>query len=290
MDDIHIQEMRDPTVAEAEVEIVERKGLGHPDTICDAVMEHISQALSKAYLERFGAILHHNCDKGLLVAGQVEHRLGGGRVIEPMRLIIGDRATTALGGKHLDIAAIAVETARAWFRERLRHVDPDRHLCYQVELRPGSEELAGLFLAGKSVLGANDTSAAVSYAPLSETERLVLETEYFLNSPMFKERFPESGEDVKVMGVRTGRSLALTVAMPLLDRYVVSEADYFQRKEATQQALVFLLHNHLKSLEAVRLSLNTLSRQSSGWPACTSRCWAPLPKMPIPARWVAAIR
>jgi S-adenosylmethionine synthetase len=69
MDDIHIQEMRDPTVAEAEVEIVERKGLGHPDTLCDAAMEHISQALSEAYLERFGAILHHNCDKGLLVAG-----------------------------------------------------------------------------------------------------------------------------------------------------------------------------------------------------------------------------
>jgi S-adenosylmethionine synthetase len=148
-----------------------------------------------------------------------------------MRLIIGDRATTALGGNQLDVAAIAVETARAWFRERLRHVDPDRHLRYQVELKPGSEELAGLFLVGKSVLGANDTSAAVGYAPLSETERLVLETEHLLNSPIFKDRFPESGEDVKVMGVRTGRSLALTVAMPLLDRYVVSEADYFQRKE-----------------------------------------------------------
>lgn len=43
------QEMRGPTVAEVEVEIVGRKGLGHPDTICDAVMERISQALSKPY-------------------------------------------------------------------------------------------------------------------------------------------------------------------------------------------------------------------------------------------------
>ncbi|MGH8072386.1 MAG: methionine adenosyltransferase [Candidatus Entotheonellia bacterium] len=244
--------------------IVERNGLGHPDTICDAVMEPISQALCKAYLARFGVILHHNCDNGLLVAGQAERRLGGGRVLEPVRLIIGDRATTAVGGKQLDVAAIAVEAAMAWFRERLRHVDADRHLFYQAELRPGTEELAGLFLAGKSVLGANDTSAAVGYAPLSKTERQVLETEYFLNSPMFKDRFPESGEDVKVMGVRAGRSLALTVAMPLLDRYVVSEADYFQRTEAIQQALVSHLHNHLKSPEAVTLSLNTLDRQGSG--------------------------
>jgi len=181
-----------------------------------------------------------------------------------MRLIIGDRATAAVGGKQLDVAAIAVETARAWFRERLRHVDPDRHLRYQVELKPGSEELAGLFLGGKGLLGANDTSAVVGYAPLSETECLVLETEHFLNSPMFKDRFPESGEDVKVMGVRTGRSLALTVAMPLLDRYVVSEAKYFQRKEVIQQVLLDHLRDHLQSLDAVTLSLNTLDRQGSG--------------------------
>jgi S-adenosylmethionine synthetase len=161
MDNNHIQEMHDPTVAEPEVEVVKRKGLGHPDTICDAVMNHISQVLSKAYQQPLGAILHHNCDKELLVAGQAEHRLGGGRVLEPMRLIIGDRATTALGGEYLDIAAIAVETAKAWFQECLRHVDPDRHLRYQVERRPGSEELAGLFLAGKGTLRANDTSTAV---------------------------------------------------------------------------------------------------------------------------------
>jgi S-adenosylmethionine synthetase len=91
----------------------------------------------------------------------------------------------------------------------------------------------------------------------------VLETGYFLNSPMFKDCFPDSGEDVKVMGVRTGRSLALTVARPLLDRYVVSEADYFQRKEAIQHALLSHLHNRLKSLESVMLSLNTLDRQGS---------------------------
>jgi S-adenosylmethionine synthetase len=143
--DIHIQRVSGPTVAEVDVEIVERKGLGHPDTICDAVMERLSQVLSQAYLERFGAILHFNCDKGLLVAGRVERRFGGGRVLEPMRLIIGDRATTAWEKKHLDAAEISVEAAKAWFRENLPRVDPDRHLSYQVELRPGSEELAALF-------------------------------------------------------------------------------------------------------------------------------------------------
>ena len=53
------------------LEIVERKGKGHPDTICDAIAEAVSIQLSKAYQDTFGHILHHNIDKCLLVAGQV---------------------------------------------------------------------------------------------------------------------------------------------------------------------------------------------------------------------------
>jgi len=261
MNQMRVQEIIGPTPGEAEVEIVERKGLGHPDTVCDLVMEKISQALSKAYMERFGRVLHHNCDKGLLVAGQVERRYGGGRVLEPMRLIIGDRATVTTG---VGVREIAIETAKAWFRERLPEVDPDRHLTYQVELKQGSEQLAGIFLDQKAILRSNDTSAATGYAPLSETERLVLETESFLNGPEFKAQYPETGRDVKVMGVRNGRSLSLTVAMPFLDRYVDSEATYFRRKREVHEVLVSHLGPRLKALEGVTVDMNALDRQGIG--------------------------
>lgn len=264
MDDIHIQMMSGPAAAELDVEIVERKGLGHPDTICDAVMERVSLALSRAYVERFGAILHHNCDKGLLMAGQVERRLGGGRVVEPMRLVMGDRATWCVGKEEIDVGAIAVEAAKTWFWENLRRVDPDRHLRYQVELKPGSEELVSLFLERKGVLGANDTSAAVGYAPLSDTERLVLEAEHHLNSAAFKTRFPETGEDVKVMAVRTGRRVSVTVAMPILDEYVESEAEYFRRKKEVHEALVAHLRTLLHDLQEVTVSINALDRRGLG--------------------------
>ncbi len=264
MDEIHVERITGPTPAEMAVEIVERKGLGHPDTICDAVMELVSQALSSAYLERFGAILHHNCDKGLLVAGRVERRLGGGRVVEPMRLIIGDRATNTVGAKSLDVAEVAIEAAKKWFREKLPRIDPNRHLRYQVELKPGSEELASLFLKTKGAHGANDTSAAVGYAPLTETETLVLETERHLNSPEWKRRFPETGEDIKVMGVRTGGHLALTVAMPLVDRYLETEAEYFQRKETVRQALLTHLYERLENLQELTVNLNSLDRRDAG--------------------------
>ena len=51
---------------DAPVEVVECKGSGHPDTLCDAIAERVSVALCRYYLEHFGAILHHNVDKVLL--------------------------------------------------------------------------------------------------------------------------------------------------------------------------------------------------------------------------------
>ena len=75
MNAIHIQQAGGPKTAHLDVEIVERKGVGHPDSMCDAIMEDVSRALSRAYRDRAGTVLHHNCDKALLVAGQVELRV-----------------------------------------------------------------------------------------------------------------------------------------------------------------------------------------------------------------------
>src|SRR3972149_4306443 len=139
---IHIQQASGPKTADLDVEIVERKGIGHPDSMCDAIMEDVARALSRAYRERAGTVLHFNCDKALLVAGQVALQWGGGRVLEPMRLVMGDRATVEWNGQRIEVDAIAVDAARQWIRAHLRHVDPDVHVQYQVELKPGSAALA----------------------------------------------------------------------------------------------------------------------------------------------------
>jgi S-adenosylmethionine synthetase len=261
VDEIHVQEISGVTASESEVEIVERKGLGHPDTICDLVMEQISQQLSRAYTASFGRILHHNCDKGLLVAGQVERSFGGGRVIEPMKLVVGDRATLV---KEFDVAKIAVETANHWFHRNFPDIEISRDLVYQVELKGGSDELTDIFRPGTGVAQANDTSAAVGYAPLSETERLVLDAERFLNGPDFKKGFPDSGKDVKVMGIRRGEQLDLTVAMPLLDRFIAHEAAYFARKEEMRLALASHLNARLDHVRNVTVTMNTLDRPDAG--------------------------
>ncbi len=255
-------------VSEFQVEMVERKGIGHPDSICDAIMDRVSIELSKEYLRQFGQVLHHNIDKAFLVAGDADVRFGGGTIREPMKLIFGDRATYVYKGREIPIREIAIRTAKNWIRENLRFVDPGGpddqdgpHVAYQLELRPGSPELVDIF--SRDVTGANDTSAAVGYWPMTETERLVLETEQFINSRTFKEEFPEAGEDVKVMGVRLGRELRLTAAVAFVDRFIESEAHYFQRKQAVYEAVMDFLSRRT-TLEKVTLELNTLDEPGRG--------------------------
>ena len=262
MTQIIIEQIRQISTARRRTEHVERKGLGHPDTICDCVMEAVSVALSQAYVEACGRVLHHNIDKGLLVAGQSAPMPGGGKILKPMRLIFGDRATAEVNGRRIAVGEIVESTASKWLREHLRFVDPARHVVYQNEILPGSPELVDIF--ARPQLTANDTSAAVGYAPLTETEQLVLEAEHYLNSPGFKERFPEVGEDIKVMAFRHDRQLSLTVAAAFVDRFVSDARTYFERKEAARENLRHHLEPRLESLDSLDVALNTLDDPSRG--------------------------
>lgn len=260
---ITIEAYRGQPVVEQGVEIVERKGRGHPDTICDSVVDAVSVALSRVYLREFGRILHHNIDKSLLAAGTVEKGFGGGRVVTPMELIIGDRATFTVGGTTVPVADIAVTAAREWIRANLRFVDPEEHIRYRIMLAPGSAELTDIFARPGTVMAANDTSASVGYWPLSPTEQAVLGLERHLNGPAFKQRHPESGEDIKVMGLRQGNDLAVTLAMPLIARFVESEADYFTRKETLAREIASFLAER-SGFRRTELHFNTLDVPGRG--------------------------
>jgi len=255
--------LRQTPLEKQKLEIVERKGLGHPDSICDAIMDRVSIELSKEYLKRFGAILHHNADKSLLVAGDAEIRFGGGKITEPMLLIFGDRATFNADKVEIPVKEIAINAAKKWIKENLRFVDPEVHVRYQVELKPGSPELVGIFKRKAKVLGANDTSGAVGYAPMTRTEKTTLELEQYINSQGFKKRFPESGEDVKVMGFRKNNDLQLTVAMPLVDRYLKNEREYFVKKAEILEEIKNFVQEK-STFEKVNVKLNTLDVEGRG--------------------------
>jgi S-adenosylmethionine synthetase len=260
---IIIEPYRGKSVAEERVEIVERKGTWHPDSICDSIMEAVSVALCEEYLRECGTILHHNIDKGLLVAGKVFKHYGGGKVLQPMELIIGDRATFSVPGKSLPVKEIAIDAAQRWIRKNLRFVNPENDVIYRVVLAPGSDELTDIFSRPGEVRCANDTSAAVGYYPLSPTEKAVLDLERHLYSSQFKKNFPQAGEDIKVMGLRKGTTLDLTVAMPLISRFVASEQDYFSQKEAIRAAMLHFAQQ-FPWFKKTSVHYNTLDQRGRG--------------------------
>jgi len=262
MRNILIEELKSSPVEKQQVELVERKGKGHPDSICDAIMEKVSVALCKEYKNVFGKIAHHNIDKALLVAGKSSPKIGGGTIDEPMRLVFGDRAVYEYKDKKIPVGEIAIETAKSWFREKLRFVDPLKHVIYQNEIKPGSPELMDIF--DREVIGANDTSASVGYAPFTETEKIVINIEKHLNSKKFKEKFPESGEDIKVMAYRQKRNLTLTIAMAFVDRFIDNEKKYFTRKKEIRLAISDFISKNNLNFDKVNIDINTLDDPKRG--------------------------
>lgn len=232
-----VEALHQSPVAARRVELVERKGLGHPDTICDSLVEAIAVALNRLYRERAGAVLHYNIDKALLVAGQCEKGFGWGAVTRPMTLIVGDRATLDIGGVTLPVEETMRGAVEAWVGAHLPRVRPGKDLTVRSVLAAGSAELSAIFQASAGAVASNDTSGASGWAPLSPTEQVVLEIEQFLNGVEFKTRFPDTGQDVKVFGVREDDRLTATIAMPLFSTDTPSEAAYFARKEEVLAAL-----------------------------------------------------
>jgi S-adenosylmethionine synthetase len=232
-----VEELREVPVARRRVELVERKGIGHPDTICDALVEAVSVDLGRMYLERVGAIPHYNIDKALLVAGQCRKGFGWGEVVRPMEFVIGDRATFEVDGTKLPVEETVRTAVARWTAEHLPRLRPDRDLQIRSVLAPGSAELRGIFGQVGRAIVSNDTSGASGHAPLSPTETLVLAVERFLNGFEFKAEFSDTGEDVKVFARREDHRLSLTIAMPLVAGASATERAYFQRKDAILAAL-----------------------------------------------------
>jgi len=258
-----VTKLKQVALEEQPLEICERKGLGHPDSICDAVMNQVSIELSEEYLKRFDTILHHNLDKGLLAAGETRVKFSGGEVIRPMLIVYGDRATFEVGDERIPVDEIAVRSTKEWLKRNMRFIDPDIHVKYQSEIKPGAASLQDIFERRGKFLGANDTSAAVGYAPMTETENLILSLERHLNSPEFKKEFTESGEDIKIMGLRRDRRLDLTVAMAFVDRFISNEGEYFRKKaEITDAINEFISANY--GFEEVNVSLNILDARGRG--------------------------
>ena len=205
-----------------EIEFVERKGLGHPDTLCDRLSEELARQLALDYEKYTGAVRHFNVDKALLAAGSVDIDFGGGNVTKPSKLILVGKATFDYEWKP-DHEALAKQY-HARLMELLPEASPE---AFEVEvwLNQSSVDLAAVVHAETVAPLANDTSFAAVSMPRSVLESVVHSVEMHLNSPSYRASAPV-GRDIKVMGARNGEEITVTVACPVLADRVQNRHEY----------------------------------------------------------------
>ena len=259
MRNISIEKNRELTPDMQETEIVERKGIGHPDTLIDGIMEEISSELSKEYLKEHGTILHHNVDKGLIVGGRAKPKYGGGKVLMPIYILLTGRATAKLGDVDIPVHSIGIATARKYLKKYTRHLNVDSDVIIDSKIFEGSGDLNAVFNAKESIPLANDTSFGIGYAPFTDAEKLTYEVEMYLNSSEYKQKRPFVGEDIKVMTLREGKKVRMIVAAAFVDSYVDSAEDYFDKKKKVTEDLKELT----KKLTELEVDVNVNTADSS---------------------------
>ncbi|MHA2394153.1 MAG: methionine adenosyltransferase [Promethearchaeota archaeon] len=233
-------------------ELVERKGVGHPDTVCDAVADACSRALCTYYLENYDRVYHHNVDKAALVGGTAKPEFGGGLIIQPQYFLIVGRAinqilTECVDGpnklEYIPVATICIDTQRKVLADIFRNLDLDRDIQFDYAVRPGSIDLTGVFDEShhtEEVPLANDTSFGVGYAPYSDADKIALEAERMINSDKFKKKCKASGEDIKVMVQRIGNEVGITVAAAMVSKYIKDASEYVSYTNQIRDAVLDL--------------------------------------------------
>ncbi len=231
MKNISVRRLDRIPMEDSDVEFVERKGVGHPDSLIDGIVERVSQDLSKEYLNSAGMILHHNVDKGLIIGGASKVGFGRGKITRKIEVIVAGRATNRFDGRSTDVNAIAADAAVRYLKEHTHNLDVDSEVTVRSKIASGSADLTSLFMRENGVPLANDTSFGVGFAPFSTVEKIVYETERYLNSEAYKRRMPGVGDDIKVMGLKDGARITLTIAIAFVAKYMRSIDEYVSYKE-----------------------------------------------------------
>ena len=261
MRNIIVKELIQKPIEEQEVEIVERKGIGHPDSISDGIAESVSRALCLAYMEKFnGKIMHHNTDEVQITAGESDPQFGGGEIIKPIDILLTGRGVSEINGNKIGIDRIAITAAKEYLKENIINLDVESSTVVECKIGSGSGDLVDVFKRD-GMPSSNDTSFGVGFAPFSETEKIVMATEELLNSKKFKKRYPQVGEDIKVMGLRENSKIILTTAVAMVSKFVDGRTTYLNVKDEIQDIITDLALK--KTDREVETFINTGDNNSS---------------------------
>ena len=145
MRNIIVKELNQTYIEDLDIEIVERKGIGHPDSISDGIAETVSEALCKMYMDEFGGVLHHNTDEVQITAGESNPAFGGGQIIKPMDILLTGRGVSEYDGVKLPLDRVAIEAAKNFLDDTIINLDVELDTVVECKIGHGSGDLVDVF-------------------------------------------------------------------------------------------------------------------------------------------------
>ncbi|CAM2361557.1 methionine adenosyltransferase [Listeria seeligeri] len=244
-------------------EIVERKGIGHPDTICDAIAEKCSKNYSLYFYNKYKKFGHHWFDKVILIGGESNIDFGAGEIIKPYKIIVAGKCVKSVGNEKVPLMEIFKASCKEVLDECLTGFDIEHHLIIIDETvnhqgagrkksRYQPESIEDLAVIDASSLVSNDCNLLSSHYPLTLMENIVLDIESYINGSQFKSAYPQTGWDVKVIGLRNKDEYELLINIPILAKAVSSIEEY---KEVVSDVGKHL-ESYLQNLYKVDILLN----------------------------------
>lgn len=267
MRNIVVKELNQSYIEDLEIEIVERKGIGHPDSISDGIAQAVSNALCEMYQKELGegCILHHNTDEVQITAGDSDPDWEGGIIRKPIDILLTGRGVSEFekedekGNKEIikfPLERVAIKAAKDFLKETIINLDVELDAVVECKIGHGSGDLVNVFdRSPEAIPKSNDTSFGVGFAPLSEVEQLVLATEELLNSKEFKVDYPAVGQDIKVMGLREGDEINLTIACAMVSKYLKNREEYIEVRESLKSIVEELAPKYTS--RSVNVDVNT---------------------------------
>ncbi len=207
------------------IEIVERKGIGHPDTLADKLAEELSRVYSKFCLEKFGCILHHNIDKLYIGGGLFLIRKNKVVKKSPIRVEVNGRVSNTMNGERIDLEKIFIPVIKEYLGTVLPRLNPEVDLDIKVNCTQYSKREYWYTprniddIPDSKSLFAADTALCVNHSSKTFCEKLVLKLEQsfwnYNKKGYAYPKFKEIGQDIKVMASRIENDIIVTICMPV---------------------------------------------------------------------------
>jgi len=218
------------------IEIVERKGIGHPDTLADKLAEELSRVYSIYCLKNFNCILHHNIDKLYIGGGLFVMKKNKITKINPIRVELNGRVSNTMNGKKIDLEKLFVPVIKEYLSTVIPRLNPETDLniiinCTQYSKREfwyTPRNINDVPDSGK--LFAADTALCVNHSTKTFCERLTFELEQsfwnYNEKGYASPKFSKIGQDIKVMVSRIHNDIVATVCMPVYKDVYSTHEEY----------------------------------------------------------------